>query len=63
MNIDEYKNKVINLFSSGKVTKEQWQEMAEAILSASENDLALHIDMYVLPADEYRQQYIKDERW
>ncbi len=36
MNIGEYKNKVIELFKSGKATDEQWQELGKAILKVSE---------------------------
>jgi hypothetical protein len=38
MDISEYKRKVIDLFKSGKATDEQWQQMAEMVLFASEND-------------------------
>ncbi len=37
MNINDYKNKVIDLFKSGKATDEQWGEMANAVLEASES--------------------------
>jgi len=37
MNIDKYKQMVIGLFRSGKATDEQWVEMSEAVLVASEN--------------------------
>ena len=36
MNIGEYKNKVIDLFKSGKATDEQWRELGEAVLKVSE---------------------------
>jgi hypothetical protein len=36
MNIDEYKQKVIDLFKSGTATEEQWQEMAASVLLNSE---------------------------
>ena len=37
MDIITYKNKVIELFKSGKATDEQWAEMADSVLYASEN--------------------------
>lgn len=36
MNIHEYRNAVIKLFKSGNAAKEQWDEMAAAVLDASE---------------------------
>ena len=60
MNIDEYKRKVIMFFSEGRARKEQWEEMANAVLNASEVGETLHIDMYILPEDEYRKQYITE---
>jgi len=38
MNIDEYKEKVIQLFRSGKATEEQYKDMAEAVLNMSESE-------------------------
>ena len=40
MTITEYKQKVIDLFKSGKATQAQWEEMAESVLSASENEVS-----------------------
>lgn len=40
MNIMEYKDKVIDLFKSGKATEKQWNEMATAVLEISESDQA-----------------------
>ena len=37
MNINDYKNKVVELFKSGKATDEQWAEMATAVLESSES--------------------------
>lgn len=34
----EYKNRVIELFKSGKATEEQYAEMANAVLDLSEAD-------------------------
>jgi hypothetical protein len=36
MTVDEYKEKVISLFKSGKATEAQWEEMAIAVLEESE---------------------------
>ncbi len=36
MSVDEYKTRVIRLFKSGEATQEQWDEMAAAVLDASE---------------------------
>lgn len=48
MNVDEYKRKVILLFASGQATKEQWDEMANAVLHISESsDEVPNIDMAV----------------
>ena len=51
MNIDEYKNKVIALFKSGKATEEQWQELGKAILKVSETwcDETTAIDKTIEP--------------
>lgn len=38
MDIEEYQMKVKNLFKSGTATKEQWDEMALAVLAISESD-------------------------
>lgn len=38
MDVEEYKQKVIELFKSGKATDAQWQELATIILFTSEND-------------------------
>jgi hypothetical protein len=53
MNIDEYKQKVIDLFKSRIATEEQWQEMASVVLAASESncDATRHIDAAVYPDD------------
>ena len=55
MNIDEYKNKVIELFKSGKATDEQWAEMADAVLTVFESNgyKKVHmIDIEICPEDE-----------
>jgi hypothetical protein len=38
MDIAEYQQKVIELFQSGTATQLQWEEMAYAVLMASESD-------------------------
>lgn len=38
MDIGEYKQAVIELFKSGKATDEQWTELANICLCASEDD-------------------------
>lgn len=50
MTIDEYKNAVIELFKSGNATPEQWGEMANAVLNASEGDekTMFMTDKYIL---------------
>lgn len=49
MNIKQYKTQVINLFKNGKATKKQYEEMASAVLDASENDFSdtNEIDNYI----------------
>jgi len=51
MTCKEYKQKIIELFKSGNVTKEQWDEMAEAVLIMSENysNDTYHIDSVIDP--------------
>jgi hypothetical protein len=51
MSIDEYKRRVIALFASRKATPKQWDEMADAVLRASEDECCntLCIDAAVLP--------------
>lgn len=39
MNIDEYKDKVIELFQHGNPSVERWEAMATAVLRFSEADL------------------------
>ena len=38
MDIIDYQDRVIELFSSGNATKAQWREMARAVLDASESE-------------------------
>lgn len=38
MNIDEYKEAIIDLFYNSKATDDQWEAMAEAVLYTSESD-------------------------
>lgn len=38
MDINEYKDAVIRIFKSGEATESQWQQLAEIVLYASEND-------------------------
>lgn len=54
MGIDEYKARVKELFTSGQPTQAQWEEMAEAILKASEDGHPpmTEIDKAVLPINE-----------
>jgi hypothetical protein len=51
MTVNEYKARVIAWFQSGMATDTQWQEMAEAVLVASENevDAVPEIDRVVNP--------------
>lgn len=51
MDIGEYKNKVIDLFKSGKATDEQWQELGKAVLKVSETwcDETTAIDKIIDP--------------
>lgn len=38
MNVEVYKNKVIDLFKNGSPTNKQWEEMAECVLIQSESN-------------------------
>jgi len=49
MTINEYKDKVIQLFKSGNATEEQWDELAEAILYHSENGCMVEVDKVINP--------------
>jgi hypothetical protein len=52
VNIETYQQKVIELFQSGKATKEQWREMARAVLNQSEGEesnVVLEIDLVIDP--------------
>jgi len=51
MDIETYQQKVAQLFQSGAATEEQWKEMANAVLQASENnsDNTIAIDRIVDP--------------
>ena len=51
MDIVEYQDKIIELFKSGRATKEQWIEMAGAVLVMSENDggKVFEIDKAIYP--------------
>lgn len=51
---EEYQQRVIALFQSGKATTEQWLEMARAVCDKSESDEAervLEIDMAIIPEE------------
>ena len=52
MDIDEYQQRVIELFKSGKATDKQWREMACAVLNAYETtlDSTIAIDSSVDPS-------------
>ncbi|MFA5262229.1 MAG: hypothetical protein WC378_00280 [Opitutaceae bacterium] len=55
MTCDEYKAAAIRLFRDGNPTDEQWDEMAEAVLAASENhDATPAIDRVIMP-EEYTE--------
>ena len=51
MDIETYQQKVIGLFTGGAATEEQWKEMANAVLQASENnsDNTIAIDLTIDP--------------
>ena len=51
MDIQEYKNKVIEHFKSGKATNEQWAEMADAILHVSETNSCKKVFMIDMAID------------
>ncbi len=56
MDIGEYKDGVIALFRSGNASAEQWDEMAHAVLSCSENDDSVPlIDTVVTPREAIDQ--------
>lgn len=38
MDVDEYRQKVIDLFKSGTATDSQWEEMSHAVLFLSEDN-------------------------
>ncbi len=61
MSITEYKERVIDLFQSGKATVEQWREMAQAVLDSSEDhDSTPLIDSVVAVAKRITLQDIAE---
>lgn len=62
MTINEYKEAVKKLFRSGTATHSQWEEMATAVLSASEggDGGARNIDKVVLPEQDFEDAYGPD---
>lgn len=55
MDVDEYRQKVINLFNSGTATEAQWEEMSHAVLYASEDnsdEATPEIDKTIFPGEE-----------
>jgi hypothetical protein len=52
MDISEYKNKVWELFESGKATEGQWIEMTWAVLNASEAGNCPAIDAEIDPEEK-----------
>lgn len=54
MGIDEYKNKVKELFQLHRASPAMWDEMAEAVLSASENGhpAMTEIDKLLIPIND-----------
>jgi len=44
MNINEYKDEARRRIESGKMTPEEWEEITNAILMASENEGLPHFD-------------------
>lgn len=44
MTVNEYMTRVIELFQSGLATREQWKEMAQIVMLASEDGKAPEID-------------------
>ena len=53
--INNYTDKVIELFKSGKATDEQYKEMAFAVCEASENDLSSTEKI-----DDYLEQFFPE---
>lgn len=47
MNIKEYKNEARKRIESGKMSPEEWEEITNAILMASENEGLPHFDEHV----------------
>lgn len=65
MNRNTYKDTVKELFRSGKATEEQWNDMAEAVLYASEAQcdyryITKNIDRDILPASEFEENQSYD---
>lgn len=55
MDVDEYRQKVIDLFKSGTATDSQWGEMSYAVLFASEGnseEATPEIDKSIFPSEE-----------
>ena len=59
MDTRDYKRRVVNLFCNGQPTLAQWEEMAAAVLFASEGcDTDLHpteIDKSIMTPEEYAE--------
>ena len=55
MTINEYKDKVIELFKSGKATEEQYEEMAESVLYMSELQGLSSIDSEIEEIDSMEE--------
>jgi hypothetical protein len=59
MNIDEYREKVIEFFKSGKALDDHYKEMANAVLDMSESDgeKTREIDKIILGENYWRGNY------
>jgi hypothetical protein len=53
MTISEYKNIIIDLFKCGRATPIQWEEMAQAVLEASEAGKTPMIDEGLILHEKY----------
>ena len=63
MTFREYKDKVIELFKSGKATEAQWEAMAASVAHISEHpydSTILVIDKSVFTPEEFKEIYNDD---
>jgi hypothetical protein len=63
MDIKEYQQKVRAFIEKGDITEEQWKEITNAILNASEGAYgqAMEIDRSILSPEEFDEFYGEDD--